>query len=191
MTRAILPLLAVALAGCGAASLQPEAPGLPLANAGFEQPGAASPCPPGWFCVSHAAAHSHEYRFDARAPGGGRQSLCADPIDPVNNWALVYQMVPAERLRGARVRFSVAVRAAKDPGTGAGPFLLVQGMDGGTVVHDQKLLKDSAGWRRVTTELVVPPGAYQLQVGVLFESHAPACADDARLEMVAPPPGAV
>ena len=183
--------VAVAIAGGLLLSACASAPpphaassGLALQNAGFEQAASPAACPAGWYCAWHAGARSHAYRLDAASPSSGKQSLCVDPVDPVNNWALLYQVVPAEKLRGARVRLSVSLRTAADPGTGAGPFLLAQGMDGGTVAHDQRLVPETGGWKRLEVEIAVPANAHQLQAGILFESHAPACADDVRLEIL-------
>ncbi len=186
-----LAALAV-LAACATippATLAPGSVAVPLANPGFETPGPAGDCPAGWLCASHAGARSHAYRLDA-ASAAGRFAFCADGLDD-RNWAQVFQNVPAERLRGARLRLSVAVRIAKDRGEGAGPILIAQGGDGSTVATDQKLLRDTGGWRRLATELVVPPNAVQLQAGVLFESRGTACIDDFLLEILPPPAGAV
>jgi len=173
-----------ACAGAPPPALSPGSVALPLANPGFEQAGPGGECPPGWLCATHAGARSHAYRLDPQA-AGGRFAFCTDGLDD-RNWAQVFQNVPAERLRGARVRLSVAVRIAKDRGEGAGPILVVQGGDGATVATDQKLLPDTGGWRRLATEVVVPPNAFQLQAGVLFESRGTACVDDALLEILPP-----
>ena len=178
----------VGLAGCATdrGAEQVVHPGLPLANAGFEQAAEVDRCPPGWSCVAHNGVHSHRMRSEARSPGHGSRSLCADPLEPVDNWLYVYQLLPAEGLRGKRVRLSALVRDAGDAGTGAGPSVLAQGIDGGTLVHQQRLARDTGGWQRLTAEIAVPPNAFHVQAGILFESHAPACADDVRLE-IAPP----
>ena len=182
----------VSLAACATvppATLAPGSVAVPLANPGFEIAGPAGDCPPGWLCATHAGARSHAYRLDA-ASAAGRFAFCADGLDD-SNWAQVFQNVPAERLRGARLRLSVAVRLAKDRGAGAGPILIAQGGDGGTVATDQKLLPGTEGWRRLAAELVVPRNAFQIQAGVLFESRGTACIDDILLEILAPAAGAV
>jgi len=186
--KRLAALAAIAgLAGCAAVEppAKPAAPGLALANPGFEEAGAVDQCPPGWSCIVHGA-HAHTWRADGRTPGQGAKSLCVDPIDPANNWLFVYQVLPAERLRGARLRVSALVRTAADPGAGAGPSIMVVGGDGVTLVHEQRPVRESGGWKRVAAEIAVPPNGYQVQAGIIFESHAPACADDVRLEILPP-----
>ena len=184
-------LAALAAVGCVAAcaGIEPGekagAPGLALANPGFEQAAAVDQCPPGWSCIVHGA-HAHTWRSEGGSAGHGARSLCVDPLDPVNNWLFVYQVFPAERLRGARVRVSALVRTTADPGGGAGPLVLAVDGHGATRAHEQRLVRDSGGWKRAAAEIVVPPDAYQLHAGVNFESHARACADDVRVEILPP-----
>ena len=178
-----------ALAAACASDAPPRSasPGLPLQNPGFEEAGPVDACPPGWSCIVHNGVHSHRLRYEARAPGAGRRSFCAEPLQPKDNWVFVYQKLPAEPLRGARLRFSALVRADADPGPGAGPSVAVIGGDGYTLALEKQLVRDTGGWRRLTADLTVPPNAFEVQAGFLFQSHALACADDARLEIL--PPG--
>ena len=156
-----------------------------MANASFETPpSGAGQCATGWYCGTHAGSTSHRYRMDSGPVG--RAAFCTDRLEK-ENWALLYQFVPAESLRGARVRLSVAVRAdAEATAPGAGPFLLAEGMDSNAVMHEQRLVNRTRGWERLAVEAVVPEKAWRLKVGALFDADGTACVDDVRLEVLPP-----
>ena len=182
--RILLAALAC-VAGCAsdAPAGKGDASALALANPGFEEADLPDRCPPRWTCIVHGA-HAHTWQADPRSPGAGARSFCVSPLDPVNNWLFVYQGFPGERLRGTRLRLSALVRADADPGPGTGPSLLAIGGDGSALVEERRIVRDSGGWRRLATELTIPPNAFQVQAGILFQSHAVACVDDVRLEIV-------
>jgi hypothetical protein len=179
---------ALALAACATAPSGP-APlrSIPLVNASFETPPVtAGTCAAGWYCGTHAGSTSHRYRMENANAVAGRAAFCMDRLER-ENWALLNQMVPAETLRGARVRLSMSVRAdAPATAPGAGPFLLAEGVDSNAVMHEQKLVNRTRGWERMAVEAVVPDKAFRLKVGVLFDADGTVCVDDVRLDVLPP-----
>jgi hypothetical protein len=188
MKAAMAVMAAGALAGCAVPPATTRAlPGVALVNPSFEAPAVTQGgCPSGWYCSTHAGATSHRYRLDLAGAPDGRAAFCADRLEK-ENWALLNQYVPADALRGARVRLSMSMRVdAAATAPGAGPFLLSEALDASAGLHEQKLVAKTAGWQRLAVEGIVPAKAWRLQVGVLFDADGPACVDDVRLEVVSP-----
>src|SRR5579884_3336744 len=108
--RTILAAVAVALTG--ATALTAEAPAR-LANPGFEEtePGQA---PTGWQLRPASRKLGYEAAASADRPHAGRRCLelrlATAPLT-FGHFGLVTQTIPAEGLRGKRVRFRAAVRA--------------------------------------------------------------------------------
>ena len=119
-----LAALAIAILVAGCAAPQPG-PGsadpareIALRNPGFElDPIAGTNCAPQWGCSAHSDAGSFRYTIDGAGPASGARSL---RIERIRNepWALITQVVNDPKLRGARLRFSLAVRAEGASGNG-------------------------------------------------------------------------
>jgi hypothetical protein len=186
--RSAALIAAAALAGCASA---PQAPAvkstlaLTLKNPDFEA--ASHPlraCPLGWDCSMHSDPNSFRFFHDEAKPLGGKRSLCFEPVAK-EPWALASQVVSdLAKLRGARVRFSVAVRLENVTGDGAGPFAVAQGPGGSVIAHDKRLIQGSQGWQRLAVEIGVPQNAGLIEVGVAFEGRGRVCLDDAVLEVL-------
>ncbi|MGZ5661463.1 MAG: hypothetical protein ACXWG6_08865 [Usitatibacter sp.] len=176
-----------ALCACAASpDVAVPVPARPVAirNAGFEAaPLADRGCPSGWYCTMHADPHSFRYFHDESAPLHGRRSLCIEPVTR-EPWALLSQDVDITELRGATLRFSVAVRADSIDGDGAGPYALARSHAGAAIAQDKVLTKSSGGWRRMAVEITVPKESLGVEVGVALEGRGRVCADDSVLEIV-------
>ncbi len=188
-------LAALVLAACAAPGPTPT-PGadtIVLENADFEaavRPGES--CALGWGC----SAHSDTTAFHFLHEKGG---YCIEGLG-LQPWAKVTQAVGMQKvmpLRGKRVRLSMNMRLdAVEPGT-AGPAIIVQGGSGQIVKYLANLKGRMEGVQRVDAEIVVPPDAFLLEVGVVFEgpkgtkASGKACFDDVLLESMAPAAGPV
>jgi hypothetical protein len=128
----------------------------------------------------HADPDSFRFSLDRAGPAEGRQSLCVERVTH-EPWSLVTQAVRAAALRGARLRFSIAVRVERAEGPGAGPFLVVHGPSG-NLAHEQRLLTRTDGWQRVAVDFTVASTAQMVEVGATLQGGGRACVDDARLE---------
>ena len=175
------------LAGCAAAgpAEQPRAPSksVPLRNAGFEDPPRVNAgCAEHWSCTMHADPGAFRFFVEAGGAAAGKQSLCVERVTP-EPWALVTQGVQDPKLRGARLRFSLAVRVDRADGEGAGPWALVHGPQG-NLAHAQRLVKSTQGWQRLAIEFPVAPSAQLFEVGLTLEGGGRVCLDDARLEII-------
>ena len=184
--------LALAAGFTGAcASPPPAAPARPAAlraialkNPGFEDPAVTRPCPVGWDCTMHNDPKSFRFFHESQSPASGKASLC---IEPTGNepWGIasqgVFDIVP---LRGARVRFSAAIRVEGVTGEGAGPYVMARGA---TLAHDKRLVNGTQGWQRISVEIDVPAGAPFIEVGVSLEGRGRACLDDALFEVIRDP----
>jgi hypothetical protein len=193
MIRATLLCLVAAAAMGVCAAGTPAAPSgsakenraLALKNPGFENvPRASERCPEGWECRMHSNAESFVFRVEAPEGAGGKQALCIERVlhEP---WALVTQSMQGGALRGATLRFSVAVRVESADGAGAGAWAVVHGPFG-TLAHEERLLKATKGWERVSVDFPVGPAAQMVEVGATLQGGGRICIDDARLEARAP-----
>jgi hypothetical protein len=159
---------------------------VPLKNAGFENaPRSGERCPEHWGCSMHADPDSFRFSLERSAPAEGKQSLC---IERVTNepWSLATQALDAVALRGAKLRFSLAVRVDRAEGPGAGPFLIVHGPTG-NLAHEERLVTRTDGWQRIAVDFTVAPAAQMVEVGATLQGDGRACVDDARLEFIPPP----
>ena len=186
--RLALTLACAVLAACAAAPAQkaavsPPPPGIALRNAGFEAPARPGErCPVSWACTMHADPDSFRFVPDASSRAEGARSLCIERVTP-EPWAVISQSVPAESLRGRKLRFSVAMRAERLDGPGGGPWVLVNG-PAGVLLHQERVALLGAAWERRTIEFVVPAQAQAVEVGATLQGGGRLCIDDARLEPV-------
>lgn len=172
--------------GAPARSEPLEVPRLvPLKNAGFESaPRSGERCPEHWGCTMHADPDSFRFSLDRAAPAEGKQSLC---IERVTNepWSLATQAVDAVALRGAKLRFSLAVRVDRAAGPGGGPFLIVHGPTG-NLAHEERLVTRTDGWQRIAVDFSVASAAQIVEIGATLQGDGRVCVDDARLEFSPP-----
>jgi hypothetical protein len=179
-----LALIASLHAASSIAAPAPEWQPLALANADFEEGEAAANCPRGWACKMHANPYAYTFAADTVKPPKGKRSLCVEPASK-EPWAVVGQVLH-EVPKGARLRFSVALRVEGGSDKGVGPFFVAQGGAGQVVKSQQNLVPGAFDWKRVEVEFEPPPDASLLEFGVVFNLPVKACIDDARLEMRRP-----
>ncbi|HYC35200.1 MAG TPA: hypothetical protein VEC19_02175 [Usitatibacter sp.] len=154
-----------------------------LRNAGFEEPARPGEnCAIHWACTMHADPSAFSFRLEAASPAQGRQSLCIERVKP-EPWALVTHGLQDPALRGKRVRFSIALRVDAADGNGAGPFILVHGPQG-NLAHDERLVKSTQGWQRMSVDFAVGTTARLVEVGATMQGGGRACIDDARVEIL-------
>jgi len=199
MRRAAAWIGSVALAGCAAAppgappapaaasiaapvARPPTAPsaGPALRNASFET--AFPPenrCAPGWDCTMHNDPRAFRFYLQDDAAAGAR-SLCIERVHD-EPWALVTQGFDGPRVRGAKLRLSMAVKVDGVTGEGAGPWALVQGRP---PINPRRLVRGTAGWQRLSIDIAVPSDGSFLEVGATLEGPGRACFDDVRLEVL-------
>lgn len=175
------------LSACAATPPQPPAPAvrvaeaIPLRNAGFESaPRAGDRCPESWSCTMHADPDSFRFVLDPSSPAEGARSLCIERVT-AEPWAVASQSVPAQALRGRRLRFSLAVRGEGLTGPGGGPWVLVNG-PAGMLIHEERVAPRGTAWHREAIEFTVPAQAMALELGATLQGPGRMCIDDARLE---------
>jgi len=179
--------IAALLAGCAAAPEPPPLPRFAIPNAGFEQGGGpGSDCPRPWFCVIHAGAtDGFRFFFDEKRPPEGKRAFCMERLTE-EPWAYVSESIPAEPLRRAMVRFSIAVRAEGLTGPGAGPILVLHGMQENALDRQSIRVLATDGWQRLHVDARVPANARLVEFGLQLEGGGRVCIDDARLEILSP-----
>jgi hypothetical protein len=170
---------------CALAAQPAEWQPLALANADFEEGEAAANCPRGWACKMHANPYAYTFTADTVKPPKGKRSLCVEPASK-EPWAVVTQVL-RDVPKGARLRFSVALRVEGGSDKGVGPFFVAQGGAGQVVKSEQNLVPGAFDWKRVEVDFDPPADASLLEVGVVFNLPVKACIDDARLEIRRPP----
>ena len=198
--RILVVLLAAALAASCASQpavvAQASAPAksgravvatLTLENPGFESKrGESDNCAGGWSCSMHADPRSFTFKPLEAGAGGGARSFCVEAVGK-EPWANLTQgLHDVTMARGARVRFSAAVKLEAVTGEGAGPMIIAQGRGGETIAHAQVLATGERAWQRVEVEMDVPQATTVLEVGMTFTGRGRACLDDARLDVLAP-----
>ena len=182
MKRGFAALLAAAVAGCAAPGPAADSRVVALRNAGFEADGPAA-CAPGWQCNSHADPHAFRHEIDGTVSAEGHRSLRIERVRD-EPWTLVTQRVFDPALRGARLRFTLAVRVEGATGNGGGVFVLVQGPGGATIHHEQKLMPGTADWKRLSIEFDVASNAESFEVGATLEGPGKLWIDAAQLEYI-------
>jgi hypothetical protein len=152
-----------------------------LRNAGFEGAARAGErCPEAWSCTVHADPDSFRFALDGASPAEGVRSLCVERVT-AEPWAVASQSVPAQALRGRRLRFSIAMRGERVSGPGAGPWVLVNG-PAGMLMHEERVAPRGGAWERHAIEFTVPTQAIALELGATLQGPGRMCVDDARLE---------
>lgn len=190
MRAMICGLLALAAASaCAAPPAKVEAGkkarAVALKNPGFEAaPRKAERCPEGWECTMHADPESFSFKVQTTKGAEGKQALCVERVTH-EPWGLVTQSVPATGLHGATLRFSVALRVDRADGAGGGPWAVVHGPSG-NLVHEERILKATKDWERVSVDFPVGAGAQVVEVGATLQGGGRICIDEARLEVRAP-----
>lgn len=158
---------------------------VPLKNAGFENaPRSGERCPEHWGCTMHADPDSFRFSLERTTPVEGKQSLCIERVTS-EPWSLVTQEVHAATLRGAKLRFSLAVRIDRAAGPGGGLFLIVHGPTG-NLAHEERLLTRTEGWQRIAVDFSVPSAAQTIEIGATLQGDGRVCVDEARLEFSPP-----
>ncbi len=158
---------------------------VPLRNPGYEDaPRAGERCAPHWNCSMHADPDAFRFALESTAPAAGQRSLCIERVKP-EPWGLATQAVDIAALRGKRLRFSLAVRAEKLDGRGAGPWIQMHGVPAAQG-HVERLVASTDGWQRLAVEFTVVPAATLVEVGAVLEGGGRACVDEARLEVLGP-----
>ncbi len=147
-----------------------------LKNADFEaEPVPGKDCPPSWGCSAHANARAFAFEIKSDPPPHGRY-LRVTRVLP-EPWALVNQLVPAQRMVGARLRLSVSVHGESLEGL-AGPMIILQGESGRVIDHRKTLLAPGPGWRRATVEIDVAPDTEQIECALAIEGGGSVGFDD-------------
>lgn len=149
---------------------------IPLKNADFEAelaPG--KDCPPSWGCSAHANSRAFAFEVKSDPPPRGRY-LRVTRVLP-EPWALVNQLVPAQRMVGARLRLSVSVHGESLEGL-AGPMIILQGESGRVIDHRKTLLAPGPGWRRATVEIDIAPDTEQIECALAVEGGGAVGFDD-------------
>ncbi|HUP96374.1 MAG TPA: hypothetical protein VM073_00450 [Usitatibacter sp.] len=194
MRAAIAAFAALLSAACAAPEQAPvqgkaSVPGagavITLRNPSFEADSRAdSPCATGWSCTMHADPKS--FRFFSEETGKeGRRSFCMEPLTK-EPWGLLTQGTREAPLRGARLRFSIAVRATAVSGRGAGPWVQVRVSGMPALQTHSKLVQKAESWEVHAVEFEVPSNAITVEVGAMLHGRGRACFDDARLEVLRP-----
>lgn len=199
MRLAALSLAACLAAGCVApgdapVAAKPAAPAglvagtlFTLRNPSFEaETPAGARCAVGWNCTMHADPKSFRFFVDTEGAKEGARSFCIEPVTK-EPWALLTQGTYDQKLRGTRVRFSLAVRLANVSGRGAGPWAQVRAAGRPRADTHEKMVASTAGWETLWVEFEVPTDATTVEVGAQLRGQGRACFDDARLEILRGP----
>ncbi|MFL5241745.1 MAG: hypothetical protein ACJ8FY_06525 [Gemmataceae bacterium] len=171
----------------------------PLTNADFES-GQLGKVPPGWALRAISARQGFTARLTDQNPAGGKQSLelaCKEFLT-FGPYGAVSQSVPADTLRGKRVRFRAKVRTSGLANfAAAGLFARVHRPDfrPGHCAEMNDHPERGKEWVERSVVVDVAADAERLEVGFVLHMAGTAWFDDAALEVLGPagvgnvPPG--
>lgn len=180
--------LAFALAACSSNPPEvPLAPGQPiaLANSSFAISGSGSL--EGWSQAEHMNGNSYAFELEALDARSAPASARIRRYGP-EFFGLLEQRVRVQPVWvGKTVRLSGYLRTKGATGTGGA--LVLQARDGGgsILAHDHmdgRRVRGDQVWQRYDIALKVPPGTWELQVGVMLEDDGTLWADDLALDLM-------
>jgi hypothetical protein len=156
-----------------------------FANAGFEAPQQGGGTLEAWQTSQHAGVHSYDFDLDTAIKHGRTQSLRVTSVGP-EPYGAVYQVLPADTVRGRTVEFSGWLRTAGATGRGAQLTLIARG-SGAILAH--KFLNDpgvtgTQEWRRYSIRLVVPQSAQRVEFGAMLVGPGTMWLDDTALHII-------
>ena len=183
----------LALLGASAAAQEesestvPAVADLGLVNGSMEQ--VTDGRPDGWFFPANNDTTQHEYRIDSENPFVGQQSMLVDTTNHSEGarFAVFNQSLPAEALRGKRVRFRAAVRTADRSDGGRAQLWFRIDRESGAMggfdnMQDRPIEADD--WQHYDIVLDVEEDAKRVFLGMLVLGKTKAWMDDASLEVV-------
>jgi RNA polymerase sigma factor (sigma-70 family) len=141
----------------------------------------------GWFMAgSHPAQYGHEFVPDAYEGGRVVRFWCT--AGKPDGFGTLMQSFLADRFRGRRVRFSIAVRAS-GVDDWAGAWMRVDGPGRSSLAFDNmqdRSIKGTVAWSRYDVVLDVAEEATAIALGVLMSGRGEAWLAAARFEQVGP-----
>ncbi|HSE12255.1 MAG TPA: hypothetical protein VLB69_06450 [Rudaea sp.] len=150
---------------------------IPVANAGFEEPGTPDRIP-GWILSQHAGPQAYEMTQDATAPFAGHASF---RMRRTRNqvYGLLYQEIAIDAFAGKTVELSAMARTAD---VGPHGWLIYIDMPGRRETSDA--LTGTTDWRAVHVRAKLPPDAHRISIGVLLLDAGTGWLDDVHLKVV-------
>jgi len=179
--RALLLLLLPLAAAAG--------PAPSLTNPDFEGDEVGKP-PKGWELTPFSREHGFRVRVSEQRPRQGKRCVEIASMSPMPGFGaagLVVQSVPAEALRGKRVRFRAAVRAEVDGAWQSAALSIRVVRPEGRPGHAADMADrpvTSGEWVRAAVAADVADDAERVEVGFLLHSMGKAWFDDAALDVV-------
>jgi hypothetical protein len=157
---------------------------IPLENPSF---GADSQMLVGWHPQEHAQGKSFQFAVDTEKPRSPPASARLRRTGP-EPWGMLAQVVNVKpEWVGRQVRLSGYLRTAGATGTGGALILQATSGGGSVLAHDhmdERRVRGTEGWKRVTTQVKLPAGAAFVKVAVLLEDDGTLWADDLLLELL-------
>jgi hypothetical protein len=163
------------------ARAQRSAADIPVANAGFEEPGTHDRIP-GWTLSQHAGPQAYEMTQDATAPFAGRASFRMQRTrDQI--YGLLHQEIAIDRLDGKTLELSAMARTS-DVGTLG--WVIYIDVPGGRETSDA--LAGTTDWRELHVRAKVPTGTRKISIGALLLDRGTGWLDEVQLRVVEPQP---
>jgi hypothetical protein len=176
---AALLLVACANPDSGSSSATRVVASIPVANSGFEEPGALDRVP-GWKLSQHAGVAAYEMTQDATAPFAGRASF---RMRRTQNqvYGLLYQEVPVDPYAGKTLELSAMARTAE-----VGPQGWVLYIDVPGSRETATPLTGTTDWQAVRVRMKAPAEAHKVSIGGMLLDGGTAWLDDVQLRVVEP-----
>jgi len=185
---------ATVLAGCATAPRVADEPALPpgepvaLRNPSFE-PDAQNRIAD-WAAVEHNSGKSYSFVAERQNPRTAPASARITRIGPEPFGILEQRVRVRPEWIGRTLRLSGYLKTAGATGTGGALVMQVRNGSDGVMLHEHmegRQVKGNTDWRRYAIELKLPPGAWDIQVGVMLEDDGTLWADDLALHLMPAP----
>lgn len=152
---------------------------IPVANAGFEEPGSPDRIP-GWTLSQHAGVAAYEMTQDATSPFAGRASFRMRRTQ-TQVYGLIFQEVPVDPYAGKTLELSAMARTAD---VGPMGWVLYVDVPGGRETATP--LTGTTDWRAVQVRVKVPAEAHKVSIGAMLLDGGTGWLDDVQLKVVEP-----
>ena len=150
-----------------------------VANAGFEEPGAANRIP-GWTLSQHAGVAAYEMTEDAANPFAGAASFRLRRTQR-QVFGLLFQEVPIDPYAGKTLELSAMARTAD-----VGPLGWVVYIDVPGGRETATPLTGTTDWQSVRVRVNVPAGTHRVSIGAMLLDSGTGWLDDVKLSVVEP-----
>jgi hypothetical protein len=157
-----------------------------VVNGNFEAPALSYGELEGWQTVQPGGMRSYDFDLDTVVKHGRKQSLRITNTGS-GQYGSIFQVIPADGIRGRTVELSGWIRTAQATGVGAQLTLLAR--NGSNAILDHTFMNDpgvtgSQDWQRYAIRMKVTKDAARVEIGAMLMGPGTMWLDDVTLRAV-------